>query len=94
MAYPDHHHFTLQNMMQLEKTFDSLSSGWNIILTTEKDAMRLRQLKDTPEKLKKVMYFVPIRVFFLNDETKKFNNLILNYVRSNKKNSILHKGQN
>ena len=94
MAYPDHYKFTLQDIMQVEKTLDSLKSEWNIILTTEKDTTRLRQLPDIPEKLKKVMYFVPIRVFFLNDETKKFNNLILSYVRSNKKNSILYKGKN
>ncbi len=94
LTYPDHHHFTLNDITHVEETFNSIDSGSKIILTTEKDAVRLRQTEPIPETLKTCIFFVPIRVSFLNDESKLFNNAVLNYVRSNKKNSILYKGQN
>jgi len=93
IAYPDHHNFTSHNIDQLEETFNALDSDSKIILTTEKDAMRLRQLDNIPEYIKEVLFFIPIRVYFLNDEAVKFNSIVFNYVRSNKKNSILYKGK-
>jgi len=94
MAYPDHYNFTLRDIEKVKEKFNSLEGEQKIILTTEKDAVRLRQIENFPEDIKKALLYVPIRVCFPDDEAKNFNNIVLSYVRSNKKNSILYKGKN
>ena len=62
------------------------------MLTTEKDAMRLRD--HNPElKVRDAMHAVRIHVHFLNDDKDEFDRQILTYVSSNKRNSILHQGE-
>ena len=57
----------------------------SIIVTTEKDMMRLKTLP-LPLEMKKKLYYQPIEITFSNSEKQKFNNLILNYVASHSRN--------
>ncbi len=41
LNFPDHHNFTQQDIENIQKNFDGLQSQEKIILTTEKDYMRL-----------------------------------------------------
>ena len=72
-------------MEQLKKRFAELPGENKLILTTEKDAMRLQSkaletyLHDLP------LYYLPISVKFVQEENS-FNQLILDYVRSFKTN--------
>jgi tetraacyldisaccharide 4'-kinase len=62
-----------------------------IILTTEKDAMRLRGLTFLDEDIKRILYYVPIRIAFVEESDKElFNKKILAHVRNHQKNSRLH----
>ncbi len=63
-----------------------------LILTTEKDAVKLWEL-DFPENVQDLMYAVPIRVEFLNGDKENFDKQIFNYVNSNKRGSNLHTGR-
>jgi tetraacyldisaccharide 4'-kinase len=56
--------------------------------------MRLEKFPDIDVKIKERMYFIPVTISFLNEDTENFNQHILNYVRNNKRNSILHKTKN
>lgn len=90
LAFPDHHNFTVKDIKKLNDIYDSFPTDSKFILTTEKDAARLQSMDYVPDNLKKVMFYVPITIYFLNDDTKNFNQHIINYVRYNKRSSILH----
>lgn len=77
--YPDHHQFSDKNIAKLVNEFNELTGDDNLIITTEKDAQRLRtagiieQLKDL------AIYYLPVEAAFNEPEVKKFNNLIEEY---------------
>lgn len=83
IQYPDHHQFSIQDIADIRDALDSIEGGNKIVVTTEKDAMRLKNadLQDITNTLP--LYVLPIEVDF-KDKTQDFNNLILNYVRTNK----------
>jgi tetraacyldisaccharide 4'-kinase len=92
MKFPDHHTYTEKDLEKIKEKLESLDHPDVLILTTEKDAVKLQEM-NVPEPIKKQLYYVPIRVSFMDDkQEKEFNQIILNYVRSNQRNSILHKG--
>jgi tetraacyldisaccharide 4'-kinase len=92
--FPDHHNFTKKDILLIRKTWDQQFTSHKLIVTTEKDAMRLinspylRLLKDLP------LVYLPIEVKFHGQDGKNFNTQILNYVRENQRNSSLHSVKN
>lgn len=94
LTYPDHHDFGDADIQKIATAFYALPSENKMILTTWKDAVRLKDLQNIPEEIKKVLFFVPIKIFFLNDDQINFTKQVFNYVRGNKRNSILYKGNN
>jgi tetraacyldisaccharide 4'-kinase len=82
--YPDHQPFTLKNIAKLAGEFAACASAKKIIVTTEKDAQRLDNSWFKPgaagaEELP--VYTIPIRVEFLNESGRLFDQLITEYVR-------------
>ena len=79
LHYPDHHIFTIDDWKDIKKRFDKIDAEKKIILTTEKDAVRLakfgEQLKDVP------LYVIPLHHHFLFNEEDKFLSLIKNYIK-------------
>jgi tetraacyldisaccharide 4'-kinase len=77
--YPDHHQFSEKNITKLVSAFNDLKGDDNLIITTEKDAQRLRT-SDIGTKLKDLaVYYLPVEAEFLEPERTKFNNLIEEY---------------
>ena len=60
LEYPDHYDFKASDISKIEAMFNTLSSTKKIILTTEKDYVRIF------DKIKKV-YVIAIKTTFLND---------------------------
>lgn len=81
LKYPDHHNFDQADTRKILNTLEELKDENAIILTTEKDAVRLMHLNSFPEHLKGRTYFIPISVKLLQNETNNFENYILRYVR-------------
>ncbi|MES2763892.1 MAG: tetraacyldisaccharide 4'-kinase [Bacteroidota bacterium] len=83
IRHPDHHQFTLQDIADVRTQLDAIEGGNKIVVTTEKDAMRLRgtDLQDIANTLP--LYVLPIEVDF-KDKAQEFNDTIINYVRTNK----------
>ena len=83
IQYPDHHSFTLQNIAEIRTALDAFEGGNKIVVTTEKDAMRLKDsnLQDIVNTLP--LFVLPIEVDF-KDKEQEFNETIINYVRTNK----------
>ncbi len=94
LHFPDHHFFTSGDLQQIVSRFDAMSGAEKIIITTEKDAIRLRDIDELPEVLKENIYYIPVKTKFLDSEGKSFDQKIVNYVRENKSNRDLYKRKN
>lgn len=79
--YADHHNFTPADITEILSLYKNMETDYTIIITTEKDAMRLNsysaQLKDLP------IFVLPIEVDF-KGKAEEFNEKILSYVNRNK----------
>ena len=93
ISYPDHHQYTTKDLLKVSSTYRAMNNPDALILTTEKDAMRLQRF-DPDDDIKKALYYITIHVDFLNNDQEEFNNIILDYVRSNKRDNILHQATN
>ena len=82
LFFPDHHFYDKRDIKAIEKQFESLPEN-KIVITTEKDAVRLQALSYISDEMKKNLFFLPIKVSFLEDtETESFNEKIINHVRN------------
>ena len=91
IEYPDHHQYTAEDLTSISKKFIDSDEAKKIIITTEKDAARLIDNPNVPDEIKPFIYVLPIKVVFLFDQEKKFNEQILGYVSKNKTNRGLFK---
>ena len=82
IAFPDHHVFTDKDIQYIQNQFDLLPTQSKILLTTEKDAIRLGQngfelfIQEYP------VYFQPIQFQIQNGDTEKVKDIIFQYVQS------------
>ena len=77
-SYNDHRIFTIDDLKDIQTKFNAITSTQKIILTTEKDAVRMLKFK---EKLNDMpMYIIPIRHYFLFDEEPIFTAQIKDFV--------------
>lgn len=84
LAFPDHHAFTQADMQRLLAMYRS--EGCGMIITTEKDAVRLRECSYFPKELRNNVFVQPIEVEFLMEDKESFDNYILHYVRQSNRN--------
>ncbi len=66
--YSDHHTFTEDDMSVIERKYDNMTGKRKIIITTEKDAVRIQAGGIFPERLKKALFYVPIKVKILDPD--------------------------
>jgi len=83
LRFPDHHIFSIDDLEDIEKQFAAIPSTNKLIITTEKDGVRLqkfeKELQDFP------IYVMPIQHSFLFNEAKLFEDRVINFVASYKK---------
>lgn len=93
LRFADHHAYSLSDLEKIKTTFNEIPGSNKIILTTEKDAMRLLHpsLKETVKQLP--IFYLPIEVA-IHNEQEKFNQYILQYVRENTTNRNVHHTSN
>lgn len=88
LAFQDHHAYTIQEINKIKQDFFASNANNRVILTTEKDWMRLQT-----ESVKKAVsllpiFIVPIEVDFLFDTEKDtFTKIIEDHVRRKEKKS-------
>ena len=69
LNFPDHHQFTSKDLHKINRSFKEISSDKKIILTTEKDFVRLS------EKIK-LIYFIEIETKFVSSQND-FDDLMI-----------------
>lgn len=80
LEYEDHHNFTNFELGSLERTFNEMPSSKKLILTTEKDAMRLELHRKFIIEKKMPIFALPIEVHFNDDDGPAFDQLIQSYL--------------
>ncbi len=89
--FSDHHVYSEKDIIGIREKFNNIASRNKVVVTTQKDAMRIEGnvlaniLKDIP------IYYIPIKVDFFGEEKVKFNSIIENYVEKNRRNHDIHK---
>lgn len=80
--FPDHHNFTAKDIKSIKEKFDMFAGGKSIIVTTEKDYLRLLGT-DVYESLKNLpCYYIPVTVKI--DRENEFNEMIEKECREKK----------
>ena len=79
MSFSDHYIFRIDDLKDIRRRFDRIESSKKIILTTEKDAVRLLKFRNELEKLP--LYVIPISHHFLFDEEMKFIDSVTNFIK-------------
>lgn len=85
LQYPDHHIFTIDDFREIRKKFGQMESEQKIILTTEKDAVRLVKFRSELNGLP--IYVLPVRHDFLFGDEQKFNEFVIGFIRNFRKTS-------
>jgi tetraacyldisaccharide 4'-kinase len=83
LRYPDHHIFNSDDLADIKKQFEKIQNTNKLILTTEKDAVRLvkfeEDLKDFP------ICVLPIEHSFMFGEAAAFDKLVVEFMAAFKK---------
>ena len=79
-AFEDHHPFSETDLSNLKKSFEKFDSKRKIILTTEKDAVRLEIHRKYLIENQLPVFVLPIQVKFHFGEATDFDNLVKNYL--------------
>ncbi len=84
LSYADHHIFTINNIREITKKFNNSKAKQKIIITTEKDAVRLIKFK---EELSGMPVFVlPVEHVFLFNEGMQFDEIIHSFIEMPERN--------
>jgi len=83
LTFPDHHRYAQQDMGRLTAMLQPLAEDV-IVLTTEKDAARLRDSQVVSDSLKARLYYLPISVD-LGADAETLNRKVLRYVKENRR---------
>lgn len=82
LQFPDHHQFTKKDIDAIHKAYINIDNKEKVMITTEKDAIRLSEVEDIiPKELIPKIYYIPVRVEFLYNGKKDFDNKVIDYVR-------------
>ncbi len=83
IKFEDHHNFNLQDIETIKDKFSSFYGKNKIVITTEKDIMRL-SLPGIFEDIQEIpIYYIPIEIQFHGNDKEEFDNKILKYVTAN-----------
>ncbi len=85
--FSDHYQFKIKDMEKIRNEFNEVFQKNKILVTTEKDLMRINTpdlqavFRDIP------LYYAPIEVELHKEDKSDFDNIILNYVEQNRRNN-------
>jgi len=82
MHYDDHHDFTRSDFNDISKVYDKLLGNRKYIITTEKDAVRILNNAYFPPTMRNYIYYIPMRVGFLEYEDRNFISEVIKRIDS------------
>jgi tetraacyldisaccharide 4'-kinase len=85
LEYPDHYNYKEKDLAAISAAYSRLRSDMKFVITTEKDSVRLREFTNIAEPVRSAFFYVPVGIYFLNNDKDEFDNLIVDYVRKNRR---------
>lgn len=85
MRFKDHHKYTSDDFIQIKENYNDIYTRNKLLITTEKDAMRMLDpdIREAASELP--IYYIPMEIDFHGGDKQIFDETILNYVRENKR---------
>ena len=80
MKFPDHHVYSIDDMEKLDTAFNNIPGENKVIVTTEKDAMRLIQHREWISERQLPIWCQPIEVDFFEEDKVAFDHEIRKYL--------------
>lgn len=75
--FSDHHNYTVAELNLLQKKINSFGTSVDALVTTEKDAARLRNQKPLNELDNTPVFYLPLKLEFDKSQKQEFEKLIL-----------------
>lgn len=85
MKFRDHHPYTLDDVLSIQKKYDDLPTQKKVIVTTEKDLMRLRSPEFTQILKTLPIFYIPIVMEFHGADGEQFDKTVLTYLETSSK---------
>jgi len=80
--FSDHHRFTTIDIKKIIHNFDAIYDDNKIIITTQKDAVKLKDNVNFAKLFEKPIFYQKIKTVFLNkNDSKDFKKIILKHVK-------------
>lgn len=80
LPFPDHYYYSNSDLEKIERELKDLPGTEKLVVTTEKDAVRLHLLQARLEQMGLHMAVIPVEISFLFGEGNSFNNYIFDYI--------------
>jgi tetraacyldisaccharide 4'-kinase len=84
LEFRDHHTYAEKDITMIRDTFLSLPTRRKIIITTEKDAMRLRNPEAEAVLSELPIYYLPIRFNFHTQDKEAFESAVITMMHQKK----------
>lgn len=84
LKFPDHHKYTQKDIKNISEKFNRLKSENKMIITTEKDAVKIRDISCNNKEMRNSFFYCPIEIEILNDEKEDFEKQLINIVKKGK----------
>lgn len=92
--FRDHYAYNMQDISRIRKLFDNIASENKVVITTEKDAMRL-EIEELKNELNTLpVYVAEIEVEFFPDDREEFHEKIIGYAEENRRKRRIHQAEN
>lgn len=76
LSFPDHHDFSEADIRRVENCLKTGKDSRKIVVTTEKDAVRLLANPYLSDEYKERFYYIPIRIDFCGGEAEEFDRIV------------------
>ena len=90
MKFPDHYSYKSKDILKIKDHFELTFPKNKVIITTEKDAMRIKGTHLEEIFVNLPIFYIPIEIKFHKKDKEKFDKQIINYVRENKRNNSIY----
>lgn len=85
IRFRDHHKYTSEDIELINRNYSDIYTCNKLLVTTEKDGMRMLDPAIIEQASQLPFYYIPMEVDFHNGDKQIFDELILGYVRQNKR---------
>lgn len=82
IQFSDHHNFNRGDISRITSALQALEESDKIVVTTEKDSVRLKEFTIIADPVRELLYYLPVKVRIIKDE-EKFIKRITGYAGKN-----------